>query len=73
MIYNIIEKNTHTELKKKTIQQTKRTQILTCKNIYLGPTILETSKMLMYEFWYDCVKPKLEKNQSYVNWIQIAL
>ena len=29
--------------------------------MYLGLSILELSKILMYEFWYDCVKPKYDK------------
>ena len=28
------------------------------KLIYLGMSILNISKMLMYKFWYDCFKPK---------------
>ena len=28
------------------------------KPIYLGLSILDISKILMYEFWYDCMKPK---------------
>ena len=28
------------------------------KPVYLGLCILELSKTLMYEFWYDRVKPK---------------
>ena len=28
------------------------------KPVHLGFSILELSKTLMYEFWYDCVKPK---------------
>ena len=28
------------------------------KPVYLGLSILELSKMLMYEFWYKYVKPK---------------
>ena len=28
------------------------------KPFYLGLSILELSKILMYEFWYDYVKPK---------------
>ena len=28
------------------------------KPVYLGLLILELSKILMYEFWYDYVKPK---------------
>ena len=28
------------------------------KHVYLGFSTLELSKILMYEFWYDYVKPK---------------
>ena len=28
------------------------------KPVYLGLSILELSKVLMYEIWYDYVKPK---------------
>ena len=28
------------------------------KSIYLGLPILEISKRIMYEFWYDYIKPK---------------
>ena len=31
------------------------------KPVYVGLSILELSKMLMYEFWYDYVKPKYGK------------
>ena len=30
------------------------------KPIYLGLLILEISKILMYEFWYDYIKPKYD-------------
>ena len=36
----------------------KRTQILINKLIYLGLLILETSERVMYDFWFDYVKPK---------------
>ena len=36
----------------------KRTQILMNKPVYLGLSRLEISKILMYEFWYDYVKPR---------------
>ena len=36
----------------------KETQIVMNKPVYLGLSILELSKILMYEFWYDYVKPK---------------
>ena len=35
-----------------------KTQILVNKPVYLGLSILELSKILMYEVWYDYVKPK---------------
>ena len=36
----------------------KKTKIKMNKPIYLGLSILEISKILMYEFWYDYMKPK---------------
>ena len=36
----------------------KKTEILVNKPVYLGLSILELSKILMYEFWHDYVKPK---------------
>ena len=38
----------------------RKTQILTNKIVYLGLLILELSKTVMYEFWYDYMKPKCE-------------
>ena len=32
------------------------------KPIYLGLSILEISRILMYEFWYDYMKPKYGDN-----------
>ena len=32
------------------------------KPVYLGLPILEISKTLMYEFWYDYIKPKYSDN-----------
>ena len=34
------------------------------KPVYLGVSILELSKILMYEFWYDYVKPKYGKKAT---------
>ena len=31
------------------------------KPVYLGLSILELGEILMYEFWYDYVKPKYDK------------
>ena len=36
----------------------KKTEILMNKPVCLGRSILELSKILMYEFFYDYVKPK---------------
>ena len=32
------------------------------KPVYLGLSILDLSKAVMYEFWYDYVKPKYGEN-----------
>ena len=39
----------------------KKTEILMNKPVYLGLSILELIKILMYVFWYDYVKPKCGK------------
>ena len=36
----------------------KKTQIHMNKPVYLGLSILELSEIVMYEVWYDYVKPK---------------
>ena len=40
----------------------KKTKVKMNKPIYLGLSILEISKILMYEFWYDYMKPKYGGN-----------
>ena len=44
------------------IIEMKRTKVKMNKPIYLGLSILEFSKLLMYEFWYDYMKPKYGDN-----------
>ena len=40
----------------------KKTKIKMNKPVYLGLSILEISKTLMYEFWYDDMKQKYGDN-----------
>ena len=51
----------------------KKIKVKMDKPAYLGLPILEISQTLMYEFWYDYVKPKYQKMLSYVTWIMIIL
>ena len=39
----------------------KKTEVKMNKPVYLGMSILDISTTLMYEFWYDCVKPKYKE------------
>ena len=36
----------------------KKTRVIMNKPVYLCMSILDISKILMYEFWYDYIKPK---------------
>ena len=40
------------------IEMKKKTKVKMNKPLYLGAAILDISKTLMYEFWYDYMKPK---------------
>ena len=51
----------------------RKTKVKMNKPAYLGLSILEISKTLMYEFWYDYIKPKYQQMQNYTTWIQTAL
>ena len=44
------------------IIEMKKTKVKMNQPIYLGLSILEISKTLMYEFWYDYMKPKYANN-----------
>ena len=44
------------------IIEMKRTKVKMNKPIYLGLSILEISKLLMYEFWYDYMRPNYGDN-----------
>ena len=43
----------------------KKTKVKMNKPIYFGLSILEISKTLMYEFWYDYMKPKYNGNVKF--------
>ena len=53
----------------------KNTEIIMNKNkpVYLGISILELSKILINEFWYDYSKQDMVKMQKFVIWIKMAL
>ena len=36
----------------------KKTKVKMNKSVYVGMSILDISKTLMYEFWYEYIKPK---------------
>ena len=40
------------------IMEMKKTEVIMNKPIYLSQAILDISKILIYEFWYDYIKPK---------------
>ena len=61
----VSEPNYHTTnliSKDLSIIEMKKTRVKMNKPIYLGLSILEISKILMYEFWYDYMKPKYDNN-----------
>ena len=47
------------------IIEMKKTKVKMNKPIYLGLSILDISKILMYEFWYDYMKPKYDDNVKF--------
>ena len=56
----------------------KKNEILMNKPVYLGPAIVELTKILMHEFWYDFVTPKCGEKakccymdtDSFIVWIK---
>ena len=40
----------------------KKIKVKMDKSVYLGLSILEISKILMFEFWYNYIKPKYQNN-----------
>ena len=50
----------------------RKTQIVMNKRVYLGLSISDLSKTVMYEFWYDYVNQNMVKMQNFVISIQTA-
>ena len=48
----------------------RKTQTLLNKSVSLDLSVLELSRIAMYEHWYDYVKPKLDKNKNWIKWMQ---
>ena len=42
----------------------KKIKVKLNKPVYLGLSISEISKILIYEFWYDYIKPKYQNNKK---------
>ena len=55
------------------IMEMKKVEIKMIKPIYLGQAVLDISKALMYEFWYDYINLSMNIKQDYAIWILIAL
>ena len=63
--YLASEQNYHTTkffIEKLLAIQMIKTEILINKSVYVGLSILDLSKTVTYQFWYDCVKPKYGEN-----------
>ena len=61
----VSEPNYHTInliLEDLSIIEMEKTKVRMNKPVYLGLSILAISKILMYEFWYDYMKPKYDNN-----------
>ena len=51
----------------------KKTKVKINKLIYVGVSILDISKTLMFEFWYDTLNQSTKTEENYVTWIPGAL
>ena len=70
--YLVSEPNYHTTkfyYRKFISNRNEKTQILMNKPVYLGLSISDLSKIVMYEFWYDYVNQNMVKMQNFVTWI----
>ena len=51
----------------------KKAKVKMNQPIYRGMSVLDISKTLMNEFWYDYVKPIIKTVRNYAIWILTAL
>ena len=53
----------------------KKAKVEMNKPVYLGMSILDISKTLMYEFWYDYIKPKYQDRAKlcYTNTVSFVI
>ena len=56
----LVSEPNYQTIKDLSIIEMNKTKVKMNKPIYLGLSILDVSKMLMYEFWYDYMKPKYD-------------
>ena len=50
----------------------KKTQLLVNNAVYLGISILELNKIVMYEVWYSYAKPKYKEKAKYIKTEEIC-
>ena len=63
--YLVLEPNYHTTkffTENLLVTEMRKTQVLMNKPVYLGLSILDLSKTVMYEFWNDYIKSKHDEN-----------
>ena len=51
----------------------KKTKVKMNKPVYLDMSILDKSKILIFEFWYDYIKAKYKTKQNYAKLISTVL
>ena len=53
-------------------KEMRKYQILMNKSVYSGLLILDLSKNVIYELWYDYLKLKYGEKRNLVIWIQVS-
>ena len=73
MNYELILETINTCIKFNQTPKLKQKAKNNAEKVFLGLSILELSKTVMYELWYDYVKPKYGENANFVMWIPTAI